>query len=137
MNDTGFHDCDSLTVLGMKITNDQNMTVATNFKNIKQKIENQINFWKRFNLSLPGRIDIAKTMLYSQINYLGCFFNFSPLQLSAWSDQIFSYVKGNLNISKKKAFSNIKLGGAWSFRCYKFFGCPKMLLGNAFQDSAA
>jgi hypothetical protein len=43
------------------------------FLEIVEKVQNQINIWSRFNLSLSGRINIAKTMMYSQLNYNGCF----------------------------------------------------------------
>ena len=36
-----------------------------------EKINSAVNRWARFNLSLPGRINIPKSMLYSQVNYLG------------------------------------------------------------------
>ena len=67
----GFTVVDHITILGMKIKkNLENLSechIVT-----EQKITKIINFWERFNLSLPGRINIAKTLLLSQISYLGC-----------------------------------------------------------------
>jgi hypothetical protein len=34
-------------------------------------MRNIAKFWDRLNLSLPGRINIAKALLLPQINYLG------------------------------------------------------------------
>jgi len=60
----GFSFVEKFTLLGMEISN--------NFANLQachditiRKIISIINFWKRFRLSLPGRINIAKTLLIS------------------------------------------------------------------------
>ena len=70
--DLGFDVKNEITLLGLIIEND-----TGNFQKSLDKITNavkkEINFWIRFNLSLPGRIAISKAMLYSQLNYLGCF----------------------------------------------------------------
>jgi hypothetical protein len=67
----GFVVSNKVTILGLEI--DNNGHVVDSLHKITTKISNQIGIWRRFNLSLPGRINIAKTMMYSQINYLGCF----------------------------------------------------------------
>jgi hypothetical protein len=69
---------DNLTVLGMNIQNAIDNRYE-NEKKIGEKVTKEINFWKRFYLSLPGRINIAMTMLYSQLNYLGSFLNLIKL----------------------------------------------------------
>jgi len=70
--DIGFEIKVEITLLGAKIKN-TGICYSNNIELIIEKIRKQSNYWKRFNLSLPGRISIAKTFLYSQINYLGCF----------------------------------------------------------------
>ncbi len=62
----GFVVVDEVTILGLKI--DKGGSKSENFNIIAGKISKQISIWRPFNLSLPGRINIAKTMLYSQIN---------------------------------------------------------------------
>ena len=57
---------DELTLLGA-IINKNGFSASNNGKKIVGKMRKQVNFWKRFNLSLPGRISIAKTFLYSQV----------------------------------------------------------------------
>ena len=73
----GFEIKDSATILGMEINN-----INTNFNSsaqkIAEKIKKEANWWARFNLSLPGRINVTKSMLYSQLNYLGGFLPFTP-----------------------------------------------------------
>jgi hypothetical protein len=46
-------------------------SLQENFIDSRKKVIKNIYFWDRFKLSLPGRINIAKTFLISQINYLG------------------------------------------------------------------
>lgn len=41
------------------------------FDIIKTKVNNEIRFWNRFDLSLPGQITACNTMIYFQLNYLG------------------------------------------------------------------
>jgi hypothetical protein len=73
----GLEKKNSLKILGMELSNDKNELLKTNGDFITAKINMQIAKWARFNLSLPGRIRIAKSMLLSQINYLGSFLDFN------------------------------------------------------------
>jgi len=68
---------------------------------IKRRVQKQINFWSRFSLSLPGRINVAKSMLYSQTNYLGSIVSLSEQDFDSVGGLIENYVRGNLNIAKK------------------------------------
>ncbi len=91
----GFQLADKLTILGLELNN-KGFT-EKNFDNIVQKIRSQVGAWRPYNLSLPGRINIAKTMLYSQINYLGCFLPMPVETIRIIDGLITDYVKGNLN----------------------------------------
>ena len=62
----------SITVLGMKIDNNLS-DLHVRFDDTLKKMQKFANFWNRFKLSLPGRIAIAKTFLFSLINHIGCF----------------------------------------------------------------
>ncbi len=88
--DLGFDVKKEFTLLGLIIEND-----TGNFQKSLNKITNavkkEINFWIRFNLSLPGRIAISKAMLYSQLNYLGCFLPVHDDILQTWSNLIENY----------------------------------------------
>ena len=106
----GFEIKDSATILGMEINN-----INTNFNSsaqkIAEKIKKEANWWARFNLSLPGRINVTKSMLYLQLNYLGGFLPFTPEQILLFSEQIETFVRGNLNISKNRIYTEVKNGG--------------------------
>ncbi len=62
MAEIGFAVVDSVTILGLEIEGDSGEFYRTSEK-IHTKVRNNIATWKRFNLSLPGRVCIAKTML--------------------------------------------------------------------------
>ena len=106
----GFKVVDHITILGMKIKkNLENLSdchIVT-----EQKITKIINFWERFNLSLPGRINIAKTLLLSQISYLGCIITPASDTLKRLSSQINRFIVGRLNIAKDRICRPISLGG--------------------------
>ena len=106
----GFSFIDRLTILGTVIVNDT-LDQEENVKAIKDKVRTQVRYWSRFNLSLPGRISVAKTMMYSQLNYLGCFLPLDKDQVTTIEHIIESFVKGNLRISSERVFSEVKHSG--------------------------
>jgi hypothetical protein len=105
----GFVIADKVTILGLEI--DRNRITNSNQEKIIEKIRKQVSIWRPFNLSLPGRISIAKTMLYSQINYLGSIIPLTNETYNAIEDMILSFVKGPLNLAKKRVFQNVGIGG--------------------------
>jgi hypothetical protein len=86
-----------------------------NFAKISNAIKKEINFWLRFNLSLPGRIAISKSMLYSQLNYLGSFLPLTDIYVTEWSNLIENYVLGPLNIAKTRRYLCRTEGGLGLF----------------------
>ena len=113
--DIGFTISNELTVLGL-ILDSVNSNFTKSVKKIKDKITSQINFWARFNLSLPGRINIAKSMMYSQINYLGSFLPFNAVDVQSFEKLITDYVGGNLKIAYKRFFTPIEHSGLGLFK---------------------
>ncbi len=67
ISELGFQIADCVTILGLDIN--KTGIAASNFERITTKVRSIIAKWAPFKLSLPGRINIAKSMLYSQINY--------------------------------------------------------------------
>jgi hypothetical protein len=122
----GFKLVERVTILGLEING--NGFTEGNFESIIQKIRSQLGTWRPFNLSLPGRINIAKSMLYSQINYLGCFLPV-PIETTRIIDMLITdYVKGNLNIAKKRLYLAPEHGGFGSFLYRQFLRCTKMFV---------
>jgi hypothetical protein len=125
IRDLGFTICRNLTVLGLKINNDV-FNLQENWDGIVQKVRNQIYYWSRFTLSLPGRINIAKTMLYSQINYLGCILPIPAQTASILEDLIENFVTGSLRIAKKRLYLSPENGGLGLFEIKTFLDAQKV-----------
>jgi hypothetical protein len=92
---------------------------------ILNKVQKQINIWSRFNLSLVGRISIAKTMMYSQLNYIGCFLPLDTEILVDIESKITKYVTGNMRVSSEKIFASQKHGGLGLFPLKEFLGAQQ------------
>jgi hypothetical protein len=93
---------------------------------INSKLEKQVSHWSRFNLSLLGRITVAKTMLYSQINYLGCFLPISDNILEMYNNVINKFVSGKLNIAKNRFSRDVEMGGLGLFDLKNFLDAQKI-----------
>jgi hypothetical protein len=119
----GFSVVNEVTILGLKINNRGWSLESLN--SIAEKIRKQIGIWRPFNLSLPGRINIAKTMLYSQINYLGCFLPIPDWWIQEYDSMIVNFVKGKLNIAKKRLYQLPENGGLGLFDINHFIGAQK------------
>ena len=100
----------SITVLGMKIDNNLS-DLHVNFDDTLKKMQKFANFWNRFKLSLPGRIAIAKTFLFSLINHIGCFLMPLDHQIIAMQSIADKFCLGTLNIGKDHLYSNPNKGG--------------------------
>jgi hypothetical protein len=69
-----------------------------NFENIILSVKKSIGFWDRLNLSLPGRINVIKSLLFSQIIYLGSFLMPSRNRLNEIQNALDKFAKGSLNL---------------------------------------
>jgi hypothetical protein len=114
IREIGFDVKMKLTLLGFKIQNSCS-TYSASKDSIEERISNQINFWIRFDLSLPGRVSVSKTFMYSQLNYLGCFLPMERIRISNIENLIEGYVRGPLNISKARMTLPREEGGVGLF----------------------
>jgi exonuclease III len=115
----GFEIVDEMTVLGFKVSNNAEF-ISANTNKIVDKLRVQNRIWSRYNLSLPGRINIAKTMFYSQLNYMGCILPVSAENICAIEDIIHEFVNGNLRTAKERTFKPVNLGGLGLFNVQNF-----------------
>ena len=115
----GFQVKDSITLLGVDINSKLNNIQEISQK-IKQKNVNQIAFWERFRLTLPGRITILKTCLISQICYIGSFLLLDLEIVSEMQTLMDGFVKKNLKISQDRIYLPPNLGGTSSIELNKF-----------------
>ncbi len=78
----GFNISNSIHILGMTIDSDLN-NLDANFESTVSGLKKTVDFWERYFLTLPGRINVIKGLLISQITYLGCFIMPSAAKLTA------------------------------------------------------
>jgi hypothetical protein len=108
-----------LTILGFTVRN-----MVDNFRHnaekILDKIKKQIRIWTRYRLSLPGRIEITKSFLYSQLNYMGCVIPVPDDILQKIETEIYQFASGNLRLSKSRVFDTIENGGLGLFNIKHF-----------------
>jgi hypothetical protein len=68
----GFCIKDSIHILGMDIDRDLER-LDENFERTLVSLKKCVQYWNRYNLTLTGRINVIKRLLFSQILYLGNF----------------------------------------------------------------
>ena len=98
------------TLLGMDIDNKLEK-IQGNFDKVILKMLTISLFWSRLNLTLPGRIVIAKTFLVSQFNHIGCILSPSELQLDRMQSIIDKFCLGQTPFAKEKLYLPAKKGG--------------------------
>ena len=131
----GFPVVDSVKILGLDIDYNLNMLETVHEKTIG-KLRNIINFWQRFHLSLPGRISIAKTLLISQINFLGCFIMPTEAQLNIMQNLIDKFFIGRLIVSRSRIYLSIENGGLGCFKIRDFLVAQHVIwIKKAFLNS--
>jgi hypothetical protein len=107
---SGFQIVDVFKMLGFEITkNFEDM--QTNFKKPIEKIKRIANFWSRFRLSLMGRINVAKTLMLSQISYIASVITPNNDNLNTLKTVIKNFVCGTLSVSSANFSAGIKEGG--------------------------
>jgi exonuclease III len=110
MRAVGFAFTEKICLLGLEISNDL-ATLSDLHDTTLKKIRKICGYWARFNLSLPGRINVAKCLLLSQINYLGCILNPSPQQLKDIISTVEKFIAGKLNIARDRFYTSTSEGG--------------------------
>jgi hypothetical protein len=123
IRDLGFEISDKLMVLGLNI--DRNGYTEDNFTIIKNKLTSHVNRWRPYGLSLPGRIAIAKCMLYSQLNYIGSVIRLPNDVVDMYDKIIVDFVRGKLNIAKKRLYTRPEHGGLGLFNIKEFLDAQR------------
>jgi hypothetical protein len=107
---SGFAVTDRLHILGVDITRNSG-DLQQNFSNVIEKIRKVGNFWCRYRLSLIGRVNVAKTLMLSQISYIGSFIQPSEQQLLTMQSLIHDFISSNLKVGRKYIDLSVKKGG--------------------------
>jgi hypothetical protein len=74
--DIGFQVVDSCTLLGFKFSNQFGLALS-NEKDLINKVTNSLRFWTPFNLSLAGKITVAKSLVLPLFIFYATVINFS------------------------------------------------------------
>ncbi len=117
--DLGFTLVDKIKILGMEI--DQSLSnINENFVKIHESVKKTISYWERYNLTLPGRINVAKSLLVSLINYVGCFIMPEGNTLNSIQKSIDDYVIDKLRESRNRLYLPADAGGLGCFKLDEF-----------------
>jgi hypothetical protein len=108
------------TLLGFKIENKQDM-YAKNFEKLAEKAKKTINFWKIFNLSLPGKIMVVKSLVYPILNYYLSILEPSAEWLKNIESVIENFVLQGINVGKEKLYLDPDEGSLGLFKPEVFF----------------
>jgi hypothetical protein len=101
ISDLGFVHVNSIIILGMEI--DQNLEfLDQNFVSIHEKIKKSIAYWNRYNLTLPDRINIIKSLLLSLVNHLGCFLMPKHNTMLAIQKSLDDFALGTLRVARNR-----------------------------------
>jgi hypothetical protein len=106
----GFEIVTEIKCLGLTIDN-RAANLSRHFDGTISKIRQLIGSWERYNLSLMGRICIAKTMLISQIGYIGCIISPTKDQCNLLQNLIDGYVTKGIVIANDRLYDHPKMGG--------------------------
>jgi hypothetical protein len=79
-----------------------------------------VDYWKQYNLTLPGRINVIKSLLFSQILYLGSFLMPSMEKIKSMQKILDEFAVGNMNFAKDRITLPISMGGLGLFCIEKF-----------------
>jgi hypothetical protein len=109
----------SIKILGMEI--DQNISnLDQNFSIILDRVKSSIAYWKRYNLTLNGRINVIKSLLVSLINHLGCILMPSRQTLNSLQKAVDDFAIGKLNVAKNRICLPVDCGGLGLFNLEEF-----------------
>jgi hypothetical protein len=117
--DLGFEIVDNCKLLGFKFSN-RDTLADSNAPQLIEKIKNTVRFWTPLNLSVAGKITIAKTLILPLFIYYGTIINFSQHQIDEMEGAIERYVTRGLNIAKDKIYADTGTGGLGLFKLSDF-----------------
>ncbi len=115
----GFNFSDSIHILGMEIDSELER-LDSNFDKTIASLKKSIDYWDRYYLTLPGRINLIKSLLFPLVLYLGCFIMPSTAKRKQMQDLLDNYAIGKLNFSKKRITVPQDQGGLGLFDVEKF-----------------
>jgi hypothetical protein len=120
----GFNISDNIHILGMTIDSELE-SLDENFEKTLSGLKKSVEFWERYYLTLPGRINIIKCLLLSQITYIGSILMPSPAKLSLMQTTLDNYAVKKLNFSKQKVPVPVEQCGLGLFNIQNFLSAQQ------------
>ncbi len=111
-------------MLGVSITNNF-ADIYSNFDTVKDKIERSASYWERFRLSLTGRIVIGKSLLVSQLNYLGSIIKPPEDLLKKIQGIIDNFSIGKQKVGKDRLYKKPSEGGLGLINLSRFLSAQQ------------
>jgi hypothetical protein len=103
----------------MDIDSDLN-NLDENFSRTVTNLKKCIDYWKRYNLTMVGRINIIKSLLFPQILYLGSFLMPSQGKLKTLQKILDDFALDGTRIAKDRITMPVEMGGLGLFDVEKF-----------------
>jgi hypothetical protein len=117
--DLGFDIVDSCNLLGFTFSHNFDLG-RLNEDKICDKIRKTIGFWTPFNLSIAGKVTVAKSLILPVFNYYATIINFGTGTVNRLEHMIEKFVTQGINISKEKIYGPIETGGLNLFKLSSF-----------------
>ena len=132
--EVGFDIKDQITLLGFQVSNNDDI-VEVNFESAIEKILKIVRFWNRFNLTLPGKINIYKTLLLSQVTYKATILKPSKHIINRLDAIFEKFVLKGFSISKSRIYQSPKKGGLGMINLENFVeGLQTAWVGRAIRE---
>jgi hypothetical protein len=119
IRELGFKISNTIHILGMEIDADLS-NLDNNFDNTLESVRRSIGFWELYNLSLPGRINVIKSLLFPLILYLGSIIMPSKRKINELQKMLDEYAIGTMNFSRSRVCLPANAGGMGLFDVEEF-----------------
>jgi hypothetical protein len=108
-----------------------------NWNKCKTKIQGLINFWNQYNLTVIGRILVAKTFLLSQVSFLLGIIPIDNNNAKVIEEMIERYAIGKLQIARDRIYNKIEQGGTGLLRIGELDTAMKSAWVNRWKKEGA
>jgi hypothetical protein len=119
IKDLGFDITNKVHILGIDIDSEAE-ALDDNFVGTVTNLKKCIDYWKRYNLTMVGRINVIKSLLFLQILYLGSFLMPSPEKLKQMQKLLDDFAVGDTKITRDRITLRVEMGGLGLFDVEKF-----------------
>jgi hypothetical protein len=102
---------DEIKMLGFTIQNNWDLIMEKNLTNLNKKIVNITNYWKRYGLSMIGRITVYKSLILPHINFICSILSPPEEWFVSMESSLEKFVLGQDTFAKKRIYLPVTNGG--------------------------